>query len=739
MDSKRKDKARRTAEKAVDVTAYTIGGVLRLLAKLVTTVLLIIVTTGLLFTCVFAYYVKTNLSTELDVSLSTFSMSLSSMIWYTDSSGQNQKLTTLSSSVNRVWVDYDKIPKYMEHAAVAIEDKRFYKHKGVDWYRTAAAFANMFLSMKNDFGGSTITQQLIKGLTGEDEITVQRKILEIFRALEFEKTYTKEEIMEWYLNVVYFGEGSYGIGTAANTYFGKNVTDLNLAECASIIGITNNPSKYSPFVSVKNNKERQETILYEMYDQGYISYDEYIQAKNEELHFVRSEDEEYELKIYSYYEETVISDVLRDLQEKKGLSELAAQQLLYHGGCQIYSCLDMDIQKVVDSIYEDLSQLPQSYRASAQQLQSAIVIMDPYEGKIVALSGGTGEKTQNFGWNHATDARRPAGSSFKPVAVYGPAFDLGLITQSTKVLDADGTKIKLSGTSWYPRNSGGGYRGPTTIRQALISSLNTVSAQIMDKLTPAVSFEYLTTRLGFTLVDADRDYAPLSLGQLTNGVTVREMAQAFTPFVNSGIFTYARSYTRVTDSDGNIILENEPQTIMAFKENTAWNIANMLQAAATYGTGSEAYFGYGKMPVAGKTGTTSDNCDRWFVGFTPYYVAAVWTGYSMPSPMYFYGNPATQIWKKIMMPIHEGLEIKQFPQPILGAPTNIFGDVEESEEPTESPEESATPTPTPTPSSTPSQTPPPFESSPPGGTEPPATESPNPTAPVTDVPLQPVG
>ena len=276
------------AAQAADATVSVAGTILRVIG----TIFLILLVTGLLFLCIFAYYVKNCLSTDLDVQLSDFTVSLSSSILYEDADGNWQNLTNLSSTENRVWVDYADIPKDMEHAAVAIEDKRFYKHKGVDWYRTTGAFINMFLSMKNDFGGSTITQQLIKNLTKQDDITVQRKLLEIFQALEFEKSYDKEEIMEWYLNIVYFGEGCNGVYTAAETYFGKEPKDLTLAECASIIGITNNPSKYDPFISRENNKTRQETILKQMYEQGWINKEQYDEAVAQELVFVRSESDD---------------------------------------------------------------------------------------------------------------------------------------------------------------------------------------------------------------------------------------------------------------------------------------------------------------------------------------------------------------------------------------------------------------------------------------------------------------
>ena len=689
-----------TAAGAADVTAKAVGGTVGTVFKVIGTILLIIILSMLLFACIFAYYVKTTLTPSINLSLSQFALNQSSSILYEDKSGTWQNLVTLSGSEKRVWVDYDKIPKNMEHAVVAIEDKRFYKHQGVDWFRTSHAFINMFLGMNNNFGGSTITQQLIKNLTKQNDITVQRKLLEIFQALELEKKYTKEEIIEWYLNVVYFGESSYGVQAAAQTYFGKDVEDLDLAECAAIAGITNLPTYYDPFYSVENNKKRQETILYQMYDQGYITKDEYDAAKSEKLKFVHGENEEYSQQTYTYYEETVVTDVINDLVEKQGITESAAIQLVYNGGYKIYSCFDPTIQAKVDAVYTDLDQLPKAYsNRTGQQLESAIVIMDPTDGSIVALSGGTGKKTKNFVLNRATGTKRPPGSSIKPIAVYGPAVEYGLITPSTLILDAPASIIQLSGTSWYPKNSGGGTSDAViTIAEGLRRSLNTVSAQILDKLTPQASYEFLINKLGVkSLTEADCNYAPLALGQLTNGITVREMAAAYCALDNDGTFTYSRTYTKVTDAQGNIVLDNQPSTIQAFSSNTAHTMTYMLQNAAQYGTGSEAYLG-DTMPVAGKTGTTTADRDRWFCGYTPYYVAAVWTGYDTPASMGFSGNPAAQIWKKVMSSVSEGMTYKSFPSAVLGGPTGIFGTREEleaklhpQEEEEEKPGESAAP------------------------------------------------
>lgn len=642
------------------------------------TILLISVVTALIFVCIFAFYVKTCITPSLDIDLNDFTLNQSSIIYYKDSNGDYQKLTTVKSSENRIWIDGDQIPQHMKDALVAIEDKRFYTHKGVDWFRTAHAALNMFTG-GSTFGGSTITQQLIKNLTQQDDITVQRKLLEIFQALDLEKNYDKDEILEYYLNAVYFGEGCYGVQTAAQTYFGKDAKDLSVAEAASIVGITNLPTYYDPFYSVENNKERQENVLREMYKQGYLKKAEYEEAKNEELDFVRGENSPSTSNVYSYYEEVVLSDVIGDLAKAKGISRNAASQLVHNAGYEIYACIDKDIQAKVDAIYTDPEKLPKTYGSTKSQLQSAIVIIDQATGEIKALRGGTGDKTINYGLNRATGTTRPPGSSIKPIAVYGPAVEYGLISPSTLVLDKDEKHVQLTHTSWYPKNSPNSYDGIITITTALQKSKNTVAAQIVDKLTPSASLEFLRSRLGVTsLIDSDADYAAMALGEPHYGITVREMAQAYTALANDGVFTYSRTYTMVKDRSGKIILDNQPQTIQAFSQNTARTMTYMLNNAATYGTGHESRLS--NMPVAGKTGTTSANRDRWFCGYTPYYTCAVWTGYDTPETMAFSGNPATQIWQKVMSAVHADLPRKEFKISYGGSATGIFGTREELEE-----------------------------------------------------------
>jgi len=647
------------------------GGVSRFflgILKIFGTILLIMLTTGLMFSCIFAVYVKNNLSSAIDVSPEDFAMNLTSVIYYKDKeTGEYKELSLLYGKENREWVDYENIPKWLEKAAVAIEDKRFYKHSGVDWYRTVAAFGNMFLGMKDTFGASTITQQLIKNLTQYDDVTVKRKLLEIFRALVFEKKYSKEQIMELYLNLIYFGRGCYGVSSAANVYFGKELNELTLAECASLMGITNNPSLYDPYVFPENNIKRQQTILYEMYDQGYISKEEYEEAKNQELIFQRGNTEETIISDYSWFVDAVIEDVINDLSAAKNISYKAAEALLYSSGYKIYSTIDMDVQAAIDEVYNDRSNIPAGYvKSSTQDLQSAIVVIDPYTGDIVGLAGGIGQKEGNRVYNRATMMLRPPGSTFKPLAVYSAAIEMGKIMPYTTFDDSP--NLKLSGTSWYPYNDDFNNNGLVTVRYAVQRSLNTVAAQIIDMIGPSTAFDFVRERYGITsMVDttdeqgfSDRDYAPMALGQLSYGASVVEMASAYTPFVNHGIYTRGRTYTHVTDSEGKVILEKQLDSHVAISELTAYYMTDLLKNVVSAGSGILAKLP--NMPTAGKTGAAGNWTDRWFVGYTPYYVAAVWSGYDAPEYM-GPSNPSAVLWKEVMQRVHENLEYKDFSMP----------------------------------------------------------------------------
>lgn len=655
---------RASDSKLVNKVFPAMGRILGAAAKAIITVLLIGICTGAIFTLIFAAFVKNSLKDELKVSLSEFSLNQTSTLYCWDSSiGDYIVLDELSGREGKsTWINYEDIPKAMEHAAVAIEDKRFYEHYGVDWYRTTAAFGSMFLHMDSSFGGSTITQQLLKNLLHFDEVTVKRKVLEIFRALELEKSYTKEEIIEWYLNFIWLGHGCRGVQAASREYFGKDASDLSVAECACLIGITNNPSMYDPVYHPEANRKRTSTILYEMLDQGYLTQSEYDEAIAEELVFSSGITDGDEEGIVSdsteWFTDAVIEDVIADLMELKDIDYKTAETLLLNAGYKIYTTMDRTVQDIIDDVYSTTDNIPSGYvRSATQDLQSSIVVMDPITGDIRGLSGGIGRKEGSRLLNLATQSQRSPGSTIKPIASYSICLDRGLVMPYTVFDDSDFTK--LGGINWLPNNDDFSNSGSVTLRSALQHSINTIAAQLVDMITPRASYNQLVNRLGFTsLVDdpaggySDVGYAAMSLGQLTNGVTVREMCQAYTPFCNDGIFTASRTYSRIEDASGALVYENVPETNVALSKRTAYYMTEMLNNAVNHGTGWLAKFD--NMAVAGKTGGSSGWKDRWFIGYTPYLLGAVWTGYKMPETMGS-SNPATGMWKQVMERVHEAL------------------------------------------------------------------------------------
>ncbi len=657
---------------------------------IVGTVFLIGLCTTLMIGGIFMTYVKTTLVPTLEVRAEDYTMNLSSRIYYQDKeTGEWVEYETLYGTENRIWADIEQMPDALWQAAVAIEDHRFFEHNGVDWKRTIGATVNMFIGMKDTFGGSTITQQLLKNMTGDNSGTVNRKVREIFRALEFEKNYTKEQILELYLNTIYLGKGCYGVQTAANYYFGKDVSELSVAECACLIAITNNPYQYGPMSTLvitredgtqvtarELNKERQEQILDRMagrQDTGlsYLTEEEADAAKAEVLQFTDGSTSADDLvaaasggvKINSWFVDQVFLDVANDLAEAENISVEAAQQKIYNSGYNIYTTLDPEIQEIAESVYEDRSNLDVTSR-NGQKLQSGITIIDPYTGDIVAMVGAVGEKERNLGWNYAT-GRRQVGSSIKPLTVYAPALDAGVVTMASTF---DNYPVRLLNNSPWPKNSPQGYSGWTTLSKGVASSINTVAVQVVEKLTIPASYAFATEKLGLNLVADDMNTAALGLGGLTHGLSTVEMAAAYATFPNGGVYHEPRTYVKVTASDGEtVVLENEGEEHVAMKETTAYFMNTLLQGVINSGTGGSAKFS--GMTIAGKTGTTSENYDRYFVGYTPYYVAAVWTGYDSPEKISYSGNPAITMWKKVMQKIHEDLPNKQFSKPTTGLET----------------------------------------------------------------------
>lgn len=642
-------------------------GIGHLLSRILITLVLIGVLCGCFCGIAFAMYVHIYINPSAQETAAEISkglgLNLNSFIYAKESDSDEYTLyETIKGKENREWVDSDKIPDTLKNAVVAIEDERFYKHHGVDWVRTIGAVKGWLLG-GTQYGGSTITQQLIKNITADNDYSVKRKVNEIFRAFALEKEIDdKDRILVMYLNTIFLGYNSYGVQTAAMQYFDKDVSQLDLAESAVLAGLTNNPSIYDVYNHPEKVKERQETILAQMLDQKMISQEEYEAAVAEELNYRPYEEYQQEIKsTYSYFTDEVIKDVINDLMTEKGYSRLVAENMVYSGGLNIYATIDTKVQNALDEVWANADNFPNTEKYG-EIPQSAMVITDK-QGNIVGIAGGRGEKTSSRGFSYASDARRQPGSSIKPLATYGPAMDAGIATPDTTVYDRALIQDE-EGNPW-PMNDG---KYPTgramTVKEGMTRSLNTISAQLLKQLTPQKSYEFMTQQLGFKLVDSrtnedgtvqsDIDLAPLALGALTDGVTVREMAGGFSTFINDGVYGGTRTYTKVTDSEGNTIMENTPNTDKGFTNvRTAYYMLDCLQNVTAHGTA------YGiqldGVETGGKTGTTTSNTDIWFCGITPKYSGAVWVGYEHNYRLDgLYGRNAANIWLAVMQKVHAG-------------------------------------------------------------------------------------
>ena len=678
--------------------------------RIIGTLLLVFVVTLTIFSGIFMAYINSTMRGKVEVYLDEFETKVSTELYSQDpDTGEWVMYQTLYlNSENRIWTDLEDIPKYLQKAAIAIEDKRFEKHHGVDWRGTTRAIVYTLFG-KNVQGGSTITQQLVKNVTGDNEVTVKRKITEIYRALELEKRYEKDEILEAYLNEVFFGQSCYGVVTASRMYFNKDVSDLTLAECASLMGITNNPSMYDPTLSSwtrENNRERQLTILGAMLEQGKISQEEYDEAKAEDIVFsngftisgkyvgsdgtatepepeepttddTESPEDEEEPAIkgrYSWFTEAMIGDVADALVEKYGITDKVrdngttytayeqAWDMVHGKGYKIYTTQNPKYQKIAEDVCYDLSNIPytSSYTNSAgeqveDQLQIALTIVDPTNGYVVAMIGGAGEKQADRVWNWAVNARQ-CGSAIKPLSTYAPALDDGTINGASVI---DDYPMLLNGDVW-PRNDNWRYQGLMPLHLALRQSLNTCAVRTNLAYGVDRSYEFLVNKLGFenlTYTDSQQ-VGNMALGGFEKGVTTEEMAAGFATFVNEGVYTKPRTFVRVEDANGNVILENEAKSTVAMKNTTAALMNSLLQEASLQGTGYQAQFP--GMHIAGKTGSTNSNKDRYFAGYTPYYSCAVWAGYEHNQRIVASGNPCAVIFQKVMKAIHEDLPDKDF-------------------------------------------------------------------------------
>ncbi len=624
---------------------------------------------------------------QIDLEYYKANQEQTSIIYAYDSNKELVELLSLHGAENREWIDYKDIPQDLVDAFRDLEDKRFMEHNGVDWYGT------VFGVIGSGFGrgASTITQQLIKNITDENSRSVYRKFHEILNALNVERFYHKKTIMEFYLNTVYLGNGCYGIKTGAEKYFGKDVKDLTVAECAVIASITKAPARYDPLKKPENAKSRQEYCLSCMLENGSISQSEYDKALNEKLIYTNSEDykgsqvtktndsnkkyTEADVKytnLYdgksSYYVEYVIDDVIEDLQKEYDLTYNEAWRKVFFGGLRIYAAVDLDVQKAAEKVYLNRETFPnESNTKKNPAAQSSMTIMD-YNGRVVAMVGGAGEKGTFRGLNRATQSPRQPGSSIKPISVYTPAIENKVVNWSSMVQNY-GVKM---GSTRYPKNFGGNPGSPSsfvTVQYALQQSYNTVPAQIARKMGVNKCLNFLSDDLNMEHLVTDPDnskydgnLSSMAVGGTTYGMTTLEMASAFAIFGNNGYYYEPYAYYKVTNHDGTetLLKSSDKKGDHVIAESTSGVMRKLLETVVKSGTGSA--YGIPRFTTFGKTGTTSDDHDRWFVGGTPYYVCAVWYGYDEPRPITnVSGNPAGKLFKKVLTEVHEDLDSLSFP------------------------------------------------------------------------------
>ena len=669
-DTKTSRAAKATAKGAL----FVVRKVLTYLLNIILTILLVGIITGCVVAVAFFIYLQDIMDDDDIVNYEgldnlKFDSALSTMMYYVDDEGNEILLEedTLESSENRLWANYEDIPQNLIDAYIAVEDQRFFEHSGVDTTRTASAIYNFFIPTSSNYGGgSTITQQLIKNVSGENAATIQRKVGEIFRALNVEEKYTKEEILEMYLNTIFLSHNSYGVRVAAQTYFGKELDDLTLEECAAIASIGKWPTHYDPISNPKNNLNRRNLVLKLMLEQEMITQEEFDAAYDVPLKLASGSDESYSETVHSYYIDAVMDDVVADLMEVYGYDEVTASKVLYSGGLQIVTCLDPVIQECAEKVFTDSSYWPSS---SGMQAQSAITIMDPETGNCLAIVGGLGEKRTSRGLNRATQSKRQCGSSIKPVSIYAPALDNGYITPITPLDDVPPVYYEDTGKYW-PKNSNNKYQGWVTPDYAIQASLNTTVVELCERMGVNNVFQNFRDYGYTTLVDtktlangtvlSDINTSPLALGGLTYGVTVREHTQAYATLANDGITSKSRTYSVVRDSTGKVILDNTEKHEVKYSNTTTALLTKMMQnvVSGSYGTAvSRVTFwkNYG-VEVAGKTGTTNDKKDVYFAGFTPDFVACCWYGHDLNNVITASGNPAASLWNSVFNEIYKYYE-----------------------------------------------------------------------------------
>ncbi len=617
----------------------------------------------------FAIYVLTLASEPTGIDLKAKSLNQTSFIYIKDDdTGEFKEYQTLYSTENRIWVDNQDIPQAMKDAVVAIEDKRFYDHHGVDWTRTLSAVINLATG-EDTYGGSTITQQLIKNITDDNEVSINRKIREICKALNLENEYTKDQILEAYLNVVNFGNNCQGVEAAAQLYFDKSIADCSIAECAAIAGITQNPSLWNPLVYPENNKERREIVLSEMYDQGKITKSEYDEAmkESETMEFVgfqnTQDDDDDSGYVQNWYIDQMFYDLKEDLALYYNISEDAASEKLYTEGLKIYCAMDEEMQNYIEQEAQNID------KSSDPDLQIGSVLMG-FDGRVIATVGSSNKKTQALEWDRATHSTLQPGSSIKPLVVYPYAIENKYLYYSSLVKDepVDNWKSENGTLVSGPNNAYGSYYGDMLLPDAIEISSNATVVQTMNLIGgPSVAYEQAVTKMGFKkLSEQDaQNTGALSIGGMNGGVSVREMAAAYTFMGNGGLYYEPYTYYYVTDSEDNIIIDNRDAIPkQAYSAETASIMNRLLNYNMTYTQLSHTSASYAKIEgwdIIGKTGTTDYNKDSWFCGLSPYATLATWCGFDQPDSISYNGRTvASKFFANIMGKYLEDKEPKEY-------------------------------------------------------------------------------
>lgn len=614
-------------------------------------------------------YIFTLASEPTGIDLKAKSLNQTSFIYIKDDeTGEFKEYQTLYSTENRIWVDNQDIPQAMKDAVVAIEDKRFYDHSGVDWARTLSAVVNLATG-EDTYGGSTITQQLIKNITDDNEVSINRKLREICKALKLEDEYTKDQILEAYLNVVNFGNNCQGVEAAAQLYFDKSIKDCSIAECAAIAGITQNPSLWNPLVYPENNKRRREVVISEMYDQGKITKSEYDNAMKESANMTfvgfqnTKEDDDDNDYVQNWYIDQVFYDLREDLALYYNISEEAASEKLYTEGLKIYCAMDEEMQNYIEEAAQNIDKTYDS------ELQIGSVLMG-FDGRVIATVGSSKKKTQALEWDRATHSSLQPGSSIKPVIVYPYAIDNKMLYYSSLVKDepVDNWKDVNGQLVSGPNNAYGSYNGDMLLPDAIEISSNATAVQTMNLIGgPSVAYEQAVTKMGFKKLSEEDagNTGALSIGGMNGGVSVREMAAAYNYMGNGGLYYEPYTYYYVTDSEDNIIIDNrEAIPKQAYSAETASIMNRLLSYNMTYTQLSHTGASYAKISgwdVIGKTGTTDYNKDSWFCGLSPYATLATWCGFDQPDSISDAGRTvAPKFFANVMGKYLEGKEQKEY-------------------------------------------------------------------------------